>query len=761
MRWLHLSDIHFPKDDDTEKHAILSSLGTFLHSITKENKIDYVFITGDLRHAREERGEQNPEKIANKLKAFLKSAIDINPEDVYVVPGNHDLNREKNDSENIREKHASNVKIDKSEWSNHVNTQFGFYKDFILKFYGNSTYWDKIVKDMHFVVDKPDMGLILLNTAIFACDSKTEMGHLCIGSESYLKPLLKNINKDKPVFVLAHHPPDFLCKRDKDYLIDSKGGEFNFTKGSLYLCGHTHSSTNTYVGPFELINLGSTCSTDQNVENQFCIGTLENKQIRYEYYTHTGPYTWEITRRKAGTSITYDTANERLFWDGSKHYISDELTIESKRTGIRTLFDDGWSINNKEFNSDGKPNTLYSCHYEDKVKVISNYGESSDSKIPSGKKVLFVTSNELDFEYGKKNRGGITKIFKGKISISEIEALINEIKDNKCQLTQPISPERLAEFILEKEDNVSIGREYSEIGVTIKVESISEIKEPLSANFSAMTDSGIFKINEPILFRPEKYYDGVKYRWDFGDNETSDNIHPSHIYYRSGIKEVTLIIERDGERETESLQQITVIDPKLPPITISRDGNLINQITDKIVVGDELIFSPNPIEDGMTCMWKFGEYNKTSPSVNPQYTYNTPGDKTVTLNINKNKSESINITVYGKVKYDYWIETNNIRQRIIEKGTLLSLQETINKTIAIKIPQNTNSYNLTIWRNDDKINERYSIDLKRSKFSLPEVIYVDLIVNSLEELSVHYYSRLTDNNWAGERRNIDKREWMK
>ncbi len=84
---------------------------------------------------------------------------------------------------------------------------------------------------------------------------------------------------------------------------------------------------------------------------------------------------------------------------------------------------------------------------------------------------------------------------------------------------------------------------------------IGEEKLPLVAKIFATENSGTtpFKANFTSLVL---YYEGdIKYHWDFGDNETSDAINPTHIYNKSGSYICTLTVtDKSGEKSTDRIE---------------------------------------------------------------------------------------------------------------------------------------------------------------------------------------------------------------
>lgn len=89
LRWLHISDLHF-NDNDMSTVSLREELPNFL----KRNNIrcDYVFCTGDIRTA-----NATPNDFPDEAKRYLVQlceAVGITTDRLFIVPGNHDVNRD-------------------------------------------------------------------------------------------------------------------------------------------------------------------------------------------------------------------------------------------------------------------------------------------------------------------------------------------------------------------------------------------------------------------------------------------------------------------------------------------------------------------------------------------------------------------------------------------------------------------------------------------------------------------------------------------
>lgn len=136
---LHISDLHFIENDNSQLRPELTLRGIK----NKFSKIDFICITGDITDAGLNPQFNNALYFINELKSILKEE---NPQNIYFVPGNHDVNCTQEKSKTRRE-------INKH--------RFGDYIKFVNIFLGQNPDLPRI----HWRGD--ERGADRLNTSIF------------------------------------------------------------------------------------------------------------------------------------------------------------------------------------------------------------------------------------------------------------------------------------------------------------------------------------------------------------------------------------------------------------------------------------------------------------------------------------------------------------------------------------------------------------------------------------------------------------------
>lgn len=246
MRWIHLSDIHFGYTNasvDTMRKKLLEK-------VQELEQVDCLFITGDLRY-----GKNAPNGYPQETLDFLldlRNALKLEPQDIYIVPGNHDLERCSALTSIIEGALKQYSTLDgrlASDTLDYIATRRSAFKKLYSEVCGRNAL------DWHYCETRADFNIICLNTAIL-CGTDGEDGNLVVGSE-LLNRLSDTVDKSKPAIVLAHHDFDSFRLEEQQKLeicLKELGAV-------LYLCGHKHVA---------LSRLQNTYRTDRDLRVFLC-----------------------------------------------------------------------------------------------------------------------------------------------------------------------------------------------------------------------------------------------------------------------------------------------------------------------------------------------------------------------------------------------------------------------------------------------------------------------------------------------------------
>ena len=243
LNWIHISDIHF--GDGTHRHLIDKNqiLERMLEdieylSIDESTSPDCIFITGDISYSGGSRSGDEFEKATGWIDRLLEK-IKLNRSQVFVVPGNHDLDLSNDESrelkymlESLRSGSAllDNLEVESFEA---LRLRYQKFSEFSSQFaevetFGSIGHWSKRIESSS---DSPvQVRIFGLNTSSITKIRDNE-GKLQIGLEA-----LPEKNTDEIFLALTHHPVS------EEWLRDHSSIQRRFTQRfQIHLCGHVHN----------------------------------------------------------------------------------------------------------------------------------------------------------------------------------------------------------------------------------------------------------------------------------------------------------------------------------------------------------------------------------------------------------------------------------------------------------------------------------------------------------------------------------------
>ncbi|MGG7213574.1 metallophosphoesterase family protein [Clostridium nigeriense] len=236
LKWIQLSDIHF-QYDNCDSQWLRDMLPEYLRE--EKVKCDFMVITGDLLY----KGQGNYKDVAEYIDT-IASIVEVDKENIFIIPGNHDLKRNSVrslmidgiiSSGNIKEKVDS---LPDDAIRILINDQKEFW-DF------HNEYLDRDDKyeNLHFINERDDFNIINLNTCLI-CGSEKEEESLSVNTKKLIRELRKIKGSNKVNIAIGHHGLE--CFNDKEqetlvYLFDDYDID-------LYLCGHMHKSNINFYG---------------------------------------------------------------------------------------------------------------------------------------------------------------------------------------------------------------------------------------------------------------------------------------------------------------------------------------------------------------------------------------------------------------------------------------------------------------------------------------------------------------------------------
>lgn len=281
-RWLHISDLHsICKGIRTSimKDALIDEIDY----INKQSPFSFVLITGDISD--KNIGYDEAKILIHRIIEVIGLSFDK----VFMVPGNHDLNRSIPDDRELKVKCGWELDILDDQEPSFIESLlpgqhvfFKSYEDILGREYPK----DKV----HFSYDLDEnISIIHLNTAWMCYDSNHESGRLHIGLNSVNQCLSDDRLQSKPIKIaIGHHRISDFNKTVENYLKSL----FKSKDIDLYLGGHCHESTVIYDPSIntEFCSCRQARAEDVNYPAGFIVGDIntDNDQSSFQFYGWDG-----------------------------------------------------------------------------------------------------------------------------------------------------------------------------------------------------------------------------------------------------------------------------------------------------------------------------------------------------------------------------------------------------------------------------------------------------------------------------------------
>jgi predicted phosphodiesterase len=287
VSWLHVSDFHFRRGDSYDRDVVLRALIDSIRRFREEGRRpDMVFATGDVAFS----GQEEEYKIAETFFDALLEAAGIEKRHLLVIPGNHDVDRERGAglTRTLESREEADRYFKPGSPKLHITLKqhafirwFNSYFNRIRTFPEDSTCGPIECIEIRGV----NIGILPLNSALF-CQGDDDHGKLFIGRRS-LEEGLKKLDSFGASFNLAliHHPLSWLSDIEATNIMSALHAKVRFI-----LRGHLHrtdiESVASISGETLLLAAGAAYQTRAR-PNRASYGTLHGDQltifpIRYE-----------------------------------------------------------------------------------------------------------------------------------------------------------------------------------------------------------------------------------------------------------------------------------------------------------------------------------------------------------------------------------------------------------------------------------------------------------------------------------------------
>lgn len=251
--WLHISDMHFGYPDSEgrwDQQMVVDALVRDVKKLVREKRVPKphaIFVTGDIAFSGGGKTTSSDQagqyEVAQRWLQALSHEIGLSTKDIFVVPGNHDVDRNVDTDDDTRRlmvalrndwsaKDTLDYSLDREGDATRLRDRQSQYLDFAREMAPgcDRPWWvhERPVTDGRAVV------VVGLNTALLARDD-LDRGKLRVGKRQLAETIKAMPNHDTLVLVLSHHPI-------VDGWLADQGEVSAWVKRNahVHICGHVH-----------------------------------------------------------------------------------------------------------------------------------------------------------------------------------------------------------------------------------------------------------------------------------------------------------------------------------------------------------------------------------------------------------------------------------------------------------------------------------------------------------------------------------------
>ncbi len=284
IEWMQLSDLHI--FESTDWNLMMDGY----KKLSKKLHPKFIVVTGDFRHKSYKENEDYSKTI-DFLNEIVK-IFNVEKEDVFLVPGNHDVEDYDYRAEAI-DKIVSDIGRNPEIYTKYLKptsnlySSFCNYKKFVKNFYGTEVKDGRVSMPERVIALpwKDKINIILLNTALISDGNKNHDEIIDINAFSKIK-----IDNDLPTIVLGHHDFKSICKSHAERMKRI----FGINRVKAYLCGDTHREEIKYIDKYDNEKIPCIICGKSAVEitdDYSDVGVIEY-YLEEDGYTYVRPYKW-------------------------------------------------------------------------------------------------------------------------------------------------------------------------------------------------------------------------------------------------------------------------------------------------------------------------------------------------------------------------------------------------------------------------------------------------------------------------------------
>lgn len=283
INWLHLSDFHLSRRDAWEQDLVLRAMCNDIRNRRDTLALDFVLLSGDLAFS----GKPEEYEIAATFLDALSEACAIPTERIYCVPGNHDIDRERQRTAftgarvTLQDQNCTDAFLappSREELETLLMREEG-YRAFQASYFAGQHRTptdDGLAYVAHLRIEDVRLAIVALDSAWLAEGGIGDHGRLLIGERQIVNALrLAEQVAEAPHVVLAmsHHPLHILQEFDR------RPAQARVERHCHFLhCGHLHDPEHRPAGggPRACLTLTAGASFEtRHTRNSYSIVTLD------------------------------------------------------------------------------------------------------------------------------------------------------------------------------------------------------------------------------------------------------------------------------------------------------------------------------------------------------------------------------------------------------------------------------------------------------------------------------------------------------
>lgn len=243
IAWLQVSDIHMRQRDEWSQDVVLRAMTDSIRERrAKGSTFDFILATGDLAFS----GKKEEYELVERFLDELVSASGVPKERIFCIPGNHDVNRDRQKLcfQGARSALTSPNAVDPVLAPDNddlatLKQRQETYRAFQTSYFGGQARAvtpDGLAYVSSLAIDDVVIAIIGLNSAWLAEGGNADHGNLLIGERQVINAFHAAENFDAHIVIgMAHHPLHLLRDFDR-----SAATRHITERCDFYHCGHLH-----------------------------------------------------------------------------------------------------------------------------------------------------------------------------------------------------------------------------------------------------------------------------------------------------------------------------------------------------------------------------------------------------------------------------------------------------------------------------------------------------------------------------------------